>query len=115
MRRLAVIAAVLVAAITVAVVAATRAESSSGSYTVRAIFDDSGKAWTDGQLAELGQKLGVPVEKFTQASAANSYRDWFASLDESATKRDVLEIPTVFVNNTKLRADQLTPEGLGRG
>jgi virulence factor Mce-like protein len=65
MRRLAAIAAVLVAAITVAVVAATRAQSSSGSYTVRAIFDDASYA-ADGENVRIAganvgtiQSLGV--------------------------------------------------------
>ena len=79
---------------------------------VRAIFDDPGKAWTVGQLVELGNKLGVP--RFSEALAANSYQGWLATLEETTVEREVLDIPTVFVNNTKLRADQLTPEGVGR-
>jgi membrane-associated phospholipid phosphatase len=80
---------------------------------VRAIYDDPGKAWSEGQLVELGNKLGVPG--FRETLAANSYRNWFATLDEAATEREVLDLPTVFVNNSKLRADQLTPEGLTLG
>ncbi|GAA1511118.1 thioredoxin domain-containing protein [Kribbella lupini] len=74
---------------------------------VRAIYDDPGKAWTDGQLVELGNKLGVPAEKLS-----TDYQGWLATLEATTVEREVLDLPTVFVNNTKLRADQLTPEGL---
>ncbi len=80
---------------------------------VRAIYDDPDKAWTEDQLVELGNKLGVP--RFREALAANGYQGWLASLEETTVEREVLELPTVFVNNRKLRADQLTPEGLTPG
>ena len=80
---------------------------------VRAYFDDPDKAWTDDQLVELGNKLGVP--RFAEALAENRYRPWLEAIDGAATEREVLEIPTVFVNNRMLRADQLTPEGLTLG
>ncbi|GAB3818857.1 thioredoxin domain-containing protein [Kribbella italica] len=80
---------------------------------VRAIYDDPDKAWTDDQLVELGNKLGVPG--FREALAANGYQGWLASLEETTVEREVLDLPTVFVNHRKLRADQLTPEGLTLG
>ncbi|GAB2582529.1 thioredoxin domain-containing protein [Kribbella endophytica] len=80
---------------------------------VRAYFDDPDKTWTDDQLVELGNKLGVP--RFAEALAADRYRSWLVAIDGAATEREVLEIPTVFVNNRMLRADQLTPEGLTLG
>ena len=58
MRRLAAIAAVLVAALAVAVVATTRAQSSSGSYTVRAIFDDASYAAVGEDVRIAGANVG---------------------------------------------------------
>ena len=58
MRRLAAIVAVLVAAIAVAVVATTRAQSSSGSYTVRAIFDDASYAAVGENVRIAGANVG---------------------------------------------------------
>ncbi|MGC4942078.1 thioredoxin domain-containing protein [Kribbella sp. DT2] len=82
---------------------------------VRAFFDDPDKAWTDDQLVELGNKLGVPKDRFAEALAGNPYQSWFENIDAAATERDVTEIPTVFVDHRKLRADQLNPAGLGLG
>jgi virulence factor Mce-like protein len=59
MRRLAAIAAVLVAAIAVAVVATTRAQSASGSYTVRAIFDDASYAAVGENVRIAGANVGT--------------------------------------------------------
>jgi virulence factor Mce-like protein len=58
MRRLAAIAAVLVAAIAIAAVATTRAQSSSGSYTVRAIFDDASYAAAGENVRIAGANVG---------------------------------------------------------
>jgi ABC-type transporter Mla subunit MlaD len=58
MRRLAAIVAVLVAAIAVAVVATTRAQSSSGSYTVRAVFDDASYAAAGENVRIAGANVG---------------------------------------------------------
>jgi ABC-type transporter Mla subunit MlaD len=59
MRRLAAIAAVLLAvAVAVAVVATTRAQSSSGSYTVRAIFDDASYAANGEDVRIAGANVG---------------------------------------------------------
>ena len=57
-RRLAAIAAVLVAAIALAAVASTRAQSSSGSYTVRAIFDDASYAAAGENVRIAGANVG---------------------------------------------------------
>jgi virulence factor Mce-like protein len=58
MRRLAAIVAVLVAAVAVAVVGTTRAQSSSGSYTVRAIFDDASYAAAGEDVRIAGANVG---------------------------------------------------------
>jgi virulence factor Mce-like protein len=58
MRRLVALAAVLVAAIAVAAVATTRAQSSSGSYTVRAIFDDASYAAVGENVRIAGANVG---------------------------------------------------------
>jgi virulence factor Mce-like protein len=59
MRRLAALAAVLVAAaIAIAAVATTRAHSSSGSYTVRAIFDDASYAAAGENVRIAGANVG---------------------------------------------------------
>ena len=58
MRRLVVFAAALVAAIAVAVVATTRAQSSSGTYTVRAIFDDASYAAAGENVRIAGANVG---------------------------------------------------------
>jgi virulence factor Mce-like protein len=58
-RRLAAIVAVLVAAaVAVAAVATTRAQSSSGSYTVRAIFDDASYAAAGENVRIAGANVG---------------------------------------------------------
>jgi len=57
-RRLAAIAAVLVVALVGAIVATTRAQSSSGSYTVRAIFDDASYAAVDENVRIAGANVG---------------------------------------------------------
>jgi phospholipid/cholesterol/gamma-HCH transport system substrate-binding protein len=59
MRRLAAIAAVLVVvAAAIAAVATTRAQSSSGSYTVRAIFDDASYAAKGEDVRIAGANVG---------------------------------------------------------
>ena len=59
MRRLAAIAVVLAAvAVAIAVVATTSAQSSSGSYTVRAIFDDASYAATGEDVRIAGANVG---------------------------------------------------------
>jgi ABC-type transporter Mla subunit MlaD len=58
MRRLALAAGVLVAAIAIAIVATTRAQSSSGSYTVRAIFDDASYAANGEDVRIAGANVG---------------------------------------------------------
>src|ERR1700754_903497 len=58
MRRLLAAAGVLVAAIAVAVAATTRAQSSSGSYTVRAIFDDASYAADGEDVRIAGANVG---------------------------------------------------------
>jgi ABC-type transporter Mla subunit MlaD len=58
MRRLLAAAGVLVAAIAIAVVATTRAQSSSGSYTVRAIFDDASYAANGEDVRIAGANVG---------------------------------------------------------
>jgi virulence factor Mce-like protein len=58
MKRLAAIAAVLVAAIAIGIVATTRAQSSSGSYTVRAIFDDASYAAAGENVRIAGANVG---------------------------------------------------------
>ena len=58
MRRLAAIVAVLLAVAAVTAVAATRAQSSSGSYTVRAIFDDASYAAVGENVRIAGANVG---------------------------------------------------------
>jgi virulence factor Mce-like protein len=58
MRRLAACVAVLVAAIAITVVASTRAQSSSGTYTVRAIFDDASYAAAGENVRIAGANVG---------------------------------------------------------
>ena len=59
MRRLAAIAAVLTAVVVaIAVVATTRAQSSSGSYTIRAIFDDASYAANGEDVRIAGANVG---------------------------------------------------------
>jgi ABC-type transporter Mla subunit MlaD len=58
MKRLGTIAVVLVAAIAIAIVATTRAQSSSGSYTIRAIFDDASYAAVGENVRIAGANVG---------------------------------------------------------
>lgn len=75
------------------------------------LFGDFVKAWTEDQLLELGDKLGISGD-FQQCVKTDKYKAWVESVGKAANERGVEATPTVFVNGNKLADDQLTPEGI---
>jgi 2-hydroxychromene-2-carboxylate isomerase len=77
-----------------------------------ALYAGFDKTWTNGQLLELGQQLGIDDSTFQQCVNDDAMTDWLASVTKAADDRGVTGTPTVFVNGKMLGADQLTPEGI---
>jgi hypothetical protein len=75
---------------------------------LHAFYGDFEKAWTDSQLIELGEKLGLPKEQVAAALKANSYQDWFGTLDQTSIDRQITDLPAVLVNGKKLLGDEVT-------
>jgi protein-disulfide isomerase len=75
---------------------------------LRAVFGDFEKAWTDDQLAELGDKLGLPRDQFAAALESTSYQNWFSTIEQTTIDREITELPAVLVNGKKLLGDQAT-------
>ncbi|MEV8378746.1 thioredoxin domain-containing protein [Kribbella sp. NPDC056861] len=75
---------------------------------LHAFYSDFEKAWTDKQLIELGEKLGLPRGKVTAALTTNSYQDWFGTLDQTTIDREITDLPAVLVNDRKLLGDEVT-------
>ncbi|NEA36615.1 thioredoxin domain-containing protein [Streptomyces sp. SID13031] len=91
---------------------AAAAANGKASGFLHAVYGDSEKAWTDDQLAELGDKLGLPKDTFATALRTNSYGNWFKSIDETTVERQITELPAVLVNGKKLLGDQVTVDNL---
>jgi protein-disulfide isomerase len=77
-----------------------------------AMYADFTKAWTNEQLIELGQKLGIDDPKFEAAIKDNSYKGWLDTITQASNERKVEGTPTVFVNGKMLEGDQLTVDGI---
>jgi protein-disulfide isomerase len=77
-----------------------------------ALYANFGQAWTDGQLVDLGTKLGITDSSFSECVTSDKYTQWLQSVDAAAGARGVTGTPTVFVNGKQLPTDQLTPEGI---
>lgn len=90
---------------------AVAAANRKASGFLHAIFGDFEKAWTDDQLIELGDKLGVKRE-FAAALKTNSYANWFETIEQTTIEREITALPAVLVDGRKLLGDQVTPANL---
>ncbi|MFF1819360.1 phosphatase PAP2 family protein [Kribbella sp. NPDC058245] len=91
---------------------AVAAANGKGRGFLRAYYDDFAKAWTDHQLIELGDKLGVPEGKFAAELTSNSYAAWLNSVTDASYKFPLEHSPAVFVNGKQLLTDAVTPTSL---
>ncbi|MET7281004.1 phosphatase PAP2 family protein [Kribbella sp. NPDC005582] len=88
---------------------AVAAANGKGRGFLRTFYGDFGKAWTDDQLIQLGDKLGVPQGKFAAELKAGSYTEWLASVTEASNQHALMHSPAVFVNGKPLLTDDVTP------
>ncbi|MFI5732782.1 phosphatase PAP2 family protein [Kribbella sp. NPDC051587] len=91
---------------------AVAAANGKGRGFLRAYYADFAKAWTDHQLIELGDKLGVPEGKFSAELTSNSYDAWLNSVTDASYKFPLEHSPAVFVNGKQLLTDAVTPTSL---
>ncbi|GAB3923150.1 hypothetical protein GCM10029976_012950 [Kribbella albertanoniae] len=91
---------------------AVAAANGKGRGYLRAIYGDFAKAWTDDQLIELGDKLGVPEGKFAAELKSKSYTGWLATVTEASMQFPLHNTPSVFVNGNQLMTASVTPAGL---
>ncbi len=88
---------------------AVAAANGKGRGFLRAYYGDFAKAWSDHQLLDLGDKLGVPQGKFAAELKSSSYADWLATVSEASNQHALMHSPAVFVNGNPLRSDDVTP------
>ena len=103
----AIAGALCVAALVAVVLLATSAGGSSGSYTVRAIFDDAGNIISGENVKIDGVKVGtvgtvVPTPQAQAAVVLNIEHPWFSGLSRrrqlhdrtgGADRREVRQLP----------------------
>lgn len=67
--------------------------------------------FTNETLLNLGAKIGLTSQAFTDAVNNGTYNGYATKIDDDASKDGVTGTPTVLINGKKLTADQLTPQG----
>lgn len=91
---------------------AVAAANGKGRSYLRGIYGDFAKAWTNDQLIELGDKLGVAEGKFAAELTSKSYTGWLATINETSLQFPLFNTPSVFVNGKQLQMLHVTPADL---
>ena len=65
---------------------------------------EGGPGLTDGQLVELGQRVGITEPEFAETIRRGTYLPWPSFVTERATARGVAGIPSVFVRGIPVAA-----------
>lgn len=88
---------------------AAAAAAGKGRSFLRSYFGDFAKAWTDEQLIQLGDKLGMPEGLFAGELKSKSYAGWLAGLTDESNQHSLVNAPSVLVNGKELLSDDITP------
>ena len=90
--------------------AASAAASDAGKFHeyAQTLFEyqppEGGPGLTDGQLVELGQRVGITDPEFAETIRSGTYLPWPSFVTERATARGVAGTPSVFVRGIPVAA-----------
>ncbi|WP_020573510.1 DsbA family protein [Actinopolymorpha alba] len=77
-----------------------------------ALYANFSQEWTNDQLVQLGQSLGLTSSSFRSCVRGEKYADWVRSLTITGTDRGVSGTPTVLVNGKELDPDDTSATAL---
>lgn len=91
---------------------AVNESGAKGAKYFNALYANYSQSWTNAQLTDLGDQVGVSSGKFHNCVKSDAFAEWVRSMDQTATDRGMQGTPTVFVNGKQLDLQDTTVDGL---
>ncbi|GIK41077.1 MAG: hypothetical protein BroJett011_49100 [Chloroflexota bacterium] len=71
----------------------------------RALFENQGTAWNQGNLADLAGRTGLDQNAMSQCLSSGTHRADVANARQAAINKGVSATPTFFVNNQRIEGN----------